>query len=138
MKTTGRPAGLQLKADRTQLQADGQDATVVEVDVVDAQGRIVPDADNEITFSIAGAGHNLGVGNGDPSSHESDKGNTRRAFHGARPARPGREPERGHNPGERKRGGFEQSERLRSGHNLNPTSAQATTFEMRRTRARPA
>ncbi|RYX85067.1 DUF4982 domain-containing protein [bacterium] len=81
VETTGRPAALRLNADRTTLKSDGQDATVVEVAVVDAQGRIVPDSDNPITFSIKGA-RNLGVGNGDPSSHESDKANTRRAFHG--------------------------------------------------------
>ena len=82
VETTGRPAALLLKADRTQLKADGQDATIVEVSVVDARGRIVPDSNNQITFAIKGAGVNLGVGNGDPSNHEADKSNTRRAFHG--------------------------------------------------------
>jgi len=40
---------------------------------VDEQGREVPDAFNLIRFEIDGPGHIIGVGNGDPSSHEPDK-----------------------------------------------------------------
>jgi beta-galactosidase len=54
----------------------------VTVEVVDAQGRVVPIADNEITFRVTGSGKLIGVGNGDPSSHESDKAEKRRAFNG--------------------------------------------------------
>jgi beta-galactosidase len=50
--------------------------------VVDAQGRIVPTAANAVTFTIAGAGHIAGVGNGDPSDHDPDKADHRRAFNG--------------------------------------------------------
>jgi hypothetical protein len=39
----------------------------------DAQNRMVPDAGNEITFAISGPGKIIGVGNGDPSSHEPDQ-----------------------------------------------------------------
>ena len=50
-------------------------------EIVDAQGRIVPTADNDVTFTVGG-GRILGVGNGDPSSHESDHADKRRAFNG--------------------------------------------------------
>ncbi|MBK8045032.1 MAG: hypothetical protein IPK21_21715 [Haliscomenobacter sp.] len=40
------------------------------VHVVDAQGREVPTANDLIRFSIKGPGRIIGVGNGDPSSHE--------------------------------------------------------------------
>lgn len=33
-------------------------------------------------FRVEGPGTIIGVGNGDPSSHEADRGNTRRAFNG--------------------------------------------------------
>ena len=36
------------------------------------QGRPVPDAANKIHFELEGPGKILGVGNGDPSSHEPD------------------------------------------------------------------
>jgi beta-galactosidase len=45
---------------------------VYTVSAVDANGRAVPVAQNKINFAIAGAGRILGVGNGDPSSHEPD------------------------------------------------------------------
>jgi beta-galactosidase len=68
--------------DRDQLAADREDAVVVEVRVVDAAGRLVPVADDEVTFQVTGSGRIIGVGNGDPSSHEADKGSVRRAFNG--------------------------------------------------------
>jgi beta-galactosidase len=52
------------------------------VEVHDAQGRVVPIADNEVTFRVSGEGKLIGVGNGDPTSHESDKGTSRKAFSG--------------------------------------------------------
>jgi beta-galactosidase len=39
-------------------------------------------ADNEILFQLSGPGKIIGVGNGDPSSHEPDKAHKRRAFNG--------------------------------------------------------
>ena len=80
--TTGAPAALRLMTDRTTLTADGEDITPIEVDVVDAQGRVVPTATNPVTFSIRGAGIIAGVGNGDPGDHDPDKGMGRKAFNG--------------------------------------------------------
>jgi len=82
VETTDGPAGLRLKADRPAISADGEDLALVEVNVVDAKGRIVPTADNRVTFSIQGAGHIAGVGNGNPSDHDPDKADFRRAFNG--------------------------------------------------------
>ena len=81
-ETTGAPARLALQADRSPIAADGEDVAMIAVSVLDAQGRPVPTADNEITFAITGPGRLIGVGNGDPSSHEADKGTTRRLFGG--------------------------------------------------------
>jgi beta-galactosidase len=82
VETTGAPAALRLSTDRTKLTADGEDLTMVEVDVVDSQGRVVPTADNFVSFEVSGAGHVAGVGNGNPSSHEPDKAAYRHAFNG--------------------------------------------------------
>jgi beta-galactosidase len=81
-ETAGAPARLVLRADRTRLAADGEDAAVVAVEVQDARGRIVPIADNPIRFALAGPGALIGVGNGDPTSLEPDKSDARRAFNG--------------------------------------------------------
>src|SRR4029434_1798083 len=43
---------------------------------------IVPTSGDEIAFSISGPGRIIGVGNGDPSSHEPDRATKRGAFTG--------------------------------------------------------
>ncbi len=82
VETAGAPAAIRLTADRTQLDANKTDLAMVTVAVVDAQGRVVPVADNEITFHLSGPAKLIGVGNGDPSSHEADLANHRAAFNG--------------------------------------------------------
>lgn len=82
VETTGAPAALRLIPDRDTLLADHEDCTPITVAVLDRRGRIVPTADNEIAFSLTSNGVILGVGNGDPSSHEPDKASRRRAFNG--------------------------------------------------------
>ena len=73
VETAGPPAAVHLKPDRETVGADGRDAAVFTVSITDAQGRVVPDAGNAVSFDLEGAGHILGVGNGDPSCHEPDK-----------------------------------------------------------------
>jgi beta-galactosidase len=72
VETTGEAVAIQLTPDRSTIKADGEDVGVFTVSATDAQGRAVPVAQNKINFTIAGAGKILGVGNGDPSSHEPD------------------------------------------------------------------
>jgi beta-galactosidase len=82
VETTGAPAAIRLSPDRTILRANSEDAVVVPVSILDAQGRLVPDARNRVTFALTGAGRILGVGNGNPADHDPDKSNQRDAFHG--------------------------------------------------------
>jgi len=81
-ETAGAPAAVALEADRVRLTADGMDVSVVSARIVDAHGRTVPTASHRVTFGITGPLAVIGVGNGDPSSHESDKDSSRRAFNG--------------------------------------------------------
>jgi beta-galactosidase len=81
-ETTGAPAAVSLEADRTRLTADGRDVAVVAARIVDAKGRTVPTAEHHVTFAVEGPAAVIGVGNGDPSSHESDKASARSAFNG--------------------------------------------------------
>jgi beta-galactosidase len=71
-ETTGDAAAIQLTPDRSTINADGRDVSVIKVSALDAQGREVPVAQNLIHFKLAGEGKILGVGNGDPSCHEPD------------------------------------------------------------------
>ena len=82
VETTGEPAALRLTPDRAALAGDGWDAMPVTIDAVDAQGRHVPTANLPVEFEVSGPGANIGHGNGDPNSHESEKGNRRSLFNG--------------------------------------------------------
>ncbi len=73
VQTTGMPVDIVVTPYKTTILADGKDATVISISVMDREGREVPDADNMIQFNIEGDGKIIGVGNGDPSSHEPDK-----------------------------------------------------------------
>ncbi len=81
-ETTGAPAKIVLVPDRARITGDGEDLSVVVAQIVDANGRVVPIADNEVTFAVSGPARVIGVGNGDPSSHEPDRATKRRAFGG--------------------------------------------------------
>jgi beta-galactosidase len=82
VETTGAAAKIVLSADRTSILADGSDVASVTVSVIDEHDRPVPTADHLVEFDVNGDGRLLGVGNGDPSSHESDKAPHRRLFSG--------------------------------------------------------
>ena len=73
IETTGQPATIVLSPDRGNIKADGEDVSVVNVSVLDEKGREVADAGNLIKFELKGNGRIIGVGNGDPSSHEADQ-----------------------------------------------------------------
>ena len=81
-ETTGPAARLVLAADRKEISADAEDLAMFAVEVQDAQGRSIPIADNLVNFRVSGQGKVIGVGNGDPTSHESDQGSSRKAFSG--------------------------------------------------------
>ncbi|HEX5474174.1 MAG TPA: beta-galactosidase GalA [Vicinamibacterales bacterium] len=81
-ETTGPAAAIVLQPDRDRLDANAEDVAVVTARIVDAQGREVPIASNDVSFRVSGPGRLIGVGNGDPSSHEEDHANHRHAFNG--------------------------------------------------------
>ncbi len=80
--TAGDPAAIHLAVDRDTIRADRRDVAHVMVNVVDARGRMHPDADNEIAFAVEGAGRLIGIDNGDMSNLEDYKGTQKKAFHG--------------------------------------------------------
>lgn len=81
VETTKPAHAIQLTPYKEVLSGN-EDAAIINVSIVDEAGRTVPNADNEITFTVEGEGEFLGVGNGNPGSHESDKVPVRRAFNG--------------------------------------------------------
>ncbi|MBI3728850.1 MAG: glycoside hydrolase family 2 protein [Burkholderiales bacterium] len=82
VETTGKAVALELLPDRASLAGDGRDAMPITVRALDAQGRAVPVDNSLISFEVSGAGQPIGHGNGDPNSHEDEKGKTRKLFNG--------------------------------------------------------
>jgi beta-galactosidase len=83
LATTGEPAAITLSLDRDSIVADRRDVAHLTVHIVDDKGRVVPVAENEVTFAIQGEGRIIGVDNGNPVSHEDYKANRRKAYNGA-------------------------------------------------------
>lgn len=73
IETTGEPYKIVLVPDRETINGDGEDISVITVSVTDEKGYEVPNTDNLITFDLKGDGKIIGLGNGNPSSHEPDK-----------------------------------------------------------------
>ena len=85
IKTAGKPADLQLEtwtASYKGLSADGEDLAFVTVSLTDAKGTLIPQADDQLTFEVSGAGTFEAVCNGDATSLESFKQPTMRLFNG--------------------------------------------------------
>ena len=81
-KTAGNATKLLATADRSTINADGEDLSFITVEVLDENGTMNPDAGNQIQFEISGDARIVGVDNGNPVSHESMKGSTIKAFNG--------------------------------------------------------
>ena len=65
LRTAGEPVALRLRADRSDLAADGQDLSYIDIELVDAQGLVVPDADRPVRVRVTGSGRFLCMDNGD-------------------------------------------------------------------------
>jgi beta-galactosidase len=82
LETTGNPARLKLTADRSVLNADGEDLAFVTVEALDEKGRPVVNDDRKVHFAVIGAGTLAAVGSGDGKSLDPYSGNTCSLFHG--------------------------------------------------------
>ena len=80
--TAGKLARVRLTADRTALQADGQDLSFITLEAVDRKGQIDPNANQEVQFAIKGPGVIAAVGNGDGQDTAAYQGNQCKLFHG--------------------------------------------------------
>ncbi|CAE7026995.1 unnamed protein product [Symbiodinium natans] len=84
--TTGSPQSLRLRikdgVGESGVIANGQDVALLSVDVLDAQGSIVPTASAMVTFAVEGGARILGTANGDPASLELNTSPQRPAFGG--------------------------------------------------------
>jgi beta-galactosidase len=71
-ETAGAPVALRLTPARLVMAGDDEDAQPITIDAIDARGRHVPISNLATRFTVEGATL-LGVGNGDPNSHEPEQ-----------------------------------------------------------------
>ncbi|MGN6640574.1 MAG: DUF4982 domain-containing protein, partial [Mucilaginibacter sp.] len=82
VKTAGKPTNLQLTPDRAKIKANGNDLSFVTVKVVDKNGIMLPQADNNISFSISGPAEIVATDNGNPADLVAFPSKDRKAFSG--------------------------------------------------------
>ena len=82
LRTANEATQLKLTADRTTINADGEDLSYITVELLDANGIKNPKAENLIKFEIEGEGKIVGVGNANPVSLESYQLPQRKAWQG--------------------------------------------------------
>jgi beta-galactosidase len=82
LTTAGDTAKLRLTADRTVVNADGEDLSFVTVEAVDSQGRLQPHSDQEVQFSLSGPGAIAAVANGDGQDDASYHADRRKLYQG--------------------------------------------------------
>ena len=83
--TTGAPAGMRLSLQDNvgaTLIAGCADIALVQVEIIDANGAVVPTADNVVTLAVTGAGTLAGTANGDPACQVNNLSPWRPAFAG--------------------------------------------------------
>jgi beta-galactosidase len=82
LKTSGAPKKLKLIADREKIRADRNDLSYVTVEVVDAAGQRVPNAEIPVRFSVTGAGELAAQGSSSPNTPASFRASIRKTFEG--------------------------------------------------------
>ncbi|RZK61826.1 MAG: DUF4982 domain-containing protein, partial [Hymenobacter sp.] len=82
LRTAGLPARIVLSTSRPRLGTSWDDVAYITARVVDADGILCPNADQQLTFSVAGPGTLAAVDNGNVASHEPYQARQRKAYQG--------------------------------------------------------
>ena len=82
LRTAGRPAAIVLACDHATIAPSYDSVATVEATIVDANGVVVPDAADLLSFTVAGPGIIAAVDSGDHRSHEPFRSTQRAAYQG--------------------------------------------------------
>lgn len=80
--TAGVASAIHLHADRSSIDADGNDLSFITVSIVDKAGNPVPTATHSIQLSLTGPGQIMATDNGDSTDFTSFSSHERNAFSG--------------------------------------------------------
>ncbi|MBQ3222454.1 MAG: hypothetical protein IJC54_02995 [Clostridia bacterium] len=81
LRTTGSAAAIDVAAEKAQFAADNRDLCYFDISIVDSEGRIVNEAQHELTCTVMG-GELLGIFSGDPCNEDQYTSNRCHAFKG--------------------------------------------------------
>lgn len=82
LATADKVSNIKLTADRTEINADGQDLSFVTVEMTDEKGILNPNAANQLNFELEGPGTIIAVANGDIKDNDPYVASSRKAFKG--------------------------------------------------------
>lgn len=82
ISTAGKAAKIELIPNKFSFRANNRDVMRVEVNIIDENDNLVPEADHLIRFQISGPASNIGVENGDILDFAPVKADQRKAFKG--------------------------------------------------------
>lgn len=76
------PAGIRLVAENKEMKANGEDLSFIQVEVVDKNGRLCPNASIELEANVSGQGTLAAMGNADIKDTDSYVNNTHQTWKG--------------------------------------------------------
>jgi beta-galactosidase len=82
LKTAGPASYVRLSPDRSAIRAEAGDLCFITVEIADSEGRMHPDADAEVYFTVKGEGSLAAVGSADPQNTERYQGNQHKTYRG--------------------------------------------------------
>jgi beta-galactosidase len=82
LRTAGEPRAIRLTPDRSTIRADRNDLSYVTVEVVDANGTVVPNGAFSVQFSVTGEGELAAQGSGVPNEPASFQQPVRKTWRG--------------------------------------------------------
>lgn len=68
--TAGKPAEIRLNYNKSEMKADGHDAIFVEIEILDEDGNLIPDAEVPLNAKVTGEAFLAGFGSGNPITDE--------------------------------------------------------------------
>ncbi len=83
LTTTGKPSKIKLIADRPVINANRNDLSYVRIEVTDAAGNTIPNADILVKLSLSGNGEIAGSGSASPNDMESVNNTFCKTYRGA-------------------------------------------------------
>ncbi len=82
LKTTGSPAKIRLTPDKPNIKASRYELAYLRIELVDADGNVVPDSDCQVQLSLVGVGEIIASGNASPTDMDSFRSLTLKTYRG--------------------------------------------------------